>query len=234
MVGSGSLGSADRSGTDSERIASVRWSDNSGCEAFVIEFSNDQGVPAVTPPSVSAAMLRDVGVLRVELAVTETGISDQLVETVLVDRIFVVRDQTGSLFVDFHLDESAVARMITGTSPARIEIELESGGLAYGGRPAIETNVVLVRPQPGLVAYPLTISGYARTFEANVVARLRDGDVRVAEAFTTAADWLETWGAFEMEIATGPAGGLSLFVGEETPEAGFPSGVTIGLDVEDS
>lgn len=232
MVASGSLGSAERPVADSERISTVRWSKDAGCETFLIEFTNDAGVPAVTPPSVTATLIREIGVIRVELNVAETGLSDQLVETTLVDRLFVVRQNDGNLFVDLLLQEPAMARMITATSPARIEIEMEPGGSFFDGRPAIEPNVVLTKPIPGEHTYPLVVSGYARTFEANVVARLnRDGE-RVAEAFTTAADWLETWGEFEMEIADGPSGDLSLFVGEASAESGAPLGVTVAVTLE--
>jgi hypothetical protein len=89
--------------------------------------------------------------------------------------------------------------------------------------------VVVLSPPPGETSYPLTVSGYARTFEATVVARiLVDGTAR-AEATATATDWIDAWGSFSITIPDGPAGAVGLFVGGDSPRDGAPEGVTIPL-----
>ncbi|HEV3473489.1 MAG TPA: Gmad2 immunoglobulin-like domain-containing protein [Actinomycetota bacterium] len=62
--------------------------------------------------------------------------------------------------------------------------------------------IVLESPKPGdEVSNPVTISGFANTFEANVVIRIRDanGDVLV-ETFTTATCGSGCWGDFSEDV----------------------------------
>jgi len=87
----------------------------------------------------------------------------------------------------------------------------------------------VLEPRAGAVSYPLKIRGYARTFEANVIARLSVGDRVVARTHGTAADYATTWGEFELTIARGPSGDVDLFVGEDSAADGTPVGVTILL-----
>ena len=86
--------------------------------------------------------------------------------------------------------------------------------------PVVVTTVVGVEPE-----FPLTVEGYSRTFEANVLARI-DGEL---VALTTAADWVETWGEFQLVIESGPDSPEELFVGSDSPRDGSPEGVFIPL-----
>jgi hypothetical protein len=141
----------------------------------------------------------------------------------------VVRGQDGNLFVDFHLRHPALARVEISASPARILIDLEAGGDPYPSTPAVGTLTVVIEPITGTVAMPLTVEGYSRTFEANVVARIRQEGTLVAETFTTAADWSETWGSFFFEIDAPVTGLFELFIGEDPASGGPEQGVVIRL-----
>ena len=90
-------------------------------------------------------------------------------------------------------------------------------------------SIVVLEPRAGAAKYPIVIRGYARTFEANVVARLAAGGKVAAQAHGTAADYVTAWGEFELTIPAGPSGDVELFVGEDSAKDGTPVGVTIPL-----
>ena len=75
----------------------------------------------------------------------------------------------------------------------------------------------------------LTISGYACTFEANVAAELSQDAAVIVSTYTTATEWLEAWGKFELTIDSGPSGDVVLFVGECSAKDGTPTGVELQL-----
>jgi hypothetical protein len=155
----------------------------------------------------------------------------------LADQAFIVRSASGSgsLFVDVHLATPSEARVLALGLPARVVVDLKPGGGPLGSSaeqlfgtqdPA---GVVVLSPVAGAASYPLRITGYARTFEANVVAEVRQGGQRVAQTFGMASDYIEAWGVFELTISTGPAGEIDLFVGEYSAADGSERGVIIRL-----
>jgi hypothetical protein len=227
----GQLLDASEPSSDAEQISAIGWVGDQVCEVFTIEFTTDQGAPATTPPSVSAVFLREVGILRVALDVEMTSITDQLSETALVRRVFVPRSQDRTLFVDLHLSAPALATVTTGSSPAQIIVSLEPGGSDYAGSPAIAVNVVLVTPVEGPVGVPVLVNGYSRNFEANTLGRIVQGAEVLAEGFTTAADWTETWGEFNLTLEPAGSGAADLFVGEQSAQDGSDRGVVIPIDL---
>jgi hypothetical protein len=227
----GELLDASEPSSDAEQISAIGWVGNQSCEVFTIEFTTDQGAPATTPPSVEAVFLREVGILRVSMDVEMTSITDQLAETGLVRQVFVPRPEDRTLFVDLHLSAPALATVTTSSSPARIIISLEPGGLDYAASPAIGPNVVLVTPVEGPVEVPLLVNGYSRNFEANTIGRIVQGANVLAEAFTTAADWTETWGEFTLTLEPAGSGAADLFVGEQSAQDGSDRGVVIPIDL---
>jgi hypothetical protein len=229
MVESGPIVSLSEVSSDAEQISGIAWQTVQTCERFTIEFANDQGAPATTAPGVDAELIREVGVLRVAVDVEMTTISDQLVESSLVDQIYVVRQTDRSLFVDFHLSAPAAARVGVAGSPARVSVELEPGGMPYPAAPALGPNVVLISPSEGLVEVPVVLNGYSRSFEANTVGRITQGDEVLAEGFTTAADWTETWGEFSLTLAPSGSGEAELFAGEQSPKDGSDQGVVVTI-----
>jgi hypothetical protein len=89
----------------------------------------------------------------------------------------------------------------------------------------------VLEPRPGAASYPLTITGYARTFEANVVARLEEDGEDVHVAFTTATAWADAWGHFSLTIHAGPTGPIRLHVGEYSAKDGTWEGAVVELRV---
>ncbi|MCP4224411.1 MAG: hypothetical protein GY773_13805 [Actinomycetia bacterium] len=90
---------------------------------------------------------------------------------------------------------------------------------------------MVFEPSTGQGEYPIRVSGYSRTFEATVIARLLAADEIEFETFTTATDYLDAWGRFTMEIPNGPTGRVDVFVGEDSAATGDASGVTIELSI---
>jgi hypothetical protein len=219
------------SASDAEQIASISWETSTGCEVFTIEFATDQGAPATTPPSLDAQFIREAGVLRVVVGVEMTAVTEQLVESAMVGHLFVVRQADRRLFVDLHLTDPARAIVVADSSPGRVTITLQPGGSEYGGTPAIGPNVVVLVPLAGPVASPIEVNGYSRNFEANTIGRISQGSNVLAEGFTTAADWAETWGEFSLTLGTAGSGPADLFVGEQSAQDGSDRGVVIPIDL---
>lgn len=217
--------------TDAESIGTITWDAQAGCEQFTIELVTDQGAPATTPPSVTVELLREISVLRVHLAVDGTALTDQLVETGLVSRYFVVRKVDRSLFVDFHLTGPAVARASLASGPAAVVIELEPGGTAYSGASAIGDLVVLTSPQAGPNPVPVVIEGYGRQFEATVVYLFRQDGLVLLQDVTNSTDYSETWGSFTTTADPGVSGQMQLFVGQFSAEDGSERGVLVDLEL---
>ena len=232
FVASGQIDRITQPSSDSRTLGLVSRQVTDGCERFGFDFDTAENAPATTPPSVIASFLEGERVIRISLGIDRTVMTDQLVETRLVDRMFVVRALDGSIFVDLHLKEKANARISLSNTPARLTIELHPAPGEIGPAPSVSARTVLLTPAVGAtVGEEVAITGYARTAEANVlVVAVRAEEVLVEES-TTAADWLETWGEFTTTV-TLPPGTIDLFVGEESPTDGSLQGVTLRLTVQ--
>lgn len=218
-------------GSDSRTIGRISWDTSDQCETFHFDFETSEGAPATTVPEIRVDHLESFQVIRITMDVENTVVTDQLVETNLVDRLFVVRSLSGDMFVDLHLAAPAAVRAATSSSPARLSLDLRPGFVEFSGRSAIGEQVVLTSPVAGAeVVSSVQLLGYARTFEANVVAVVRQGQEVVFRANATAADWVETWGEFRLPVEI-PAGNMSVFVGAEDPDDGSLHGITIDLRV---
>lgn len=224
-------GIADIDGTESDtrRLGRISWDTSDQCESFRFEFETSEAAPATSPPDVRVDHLESFQVIRISLDVDSTIITDQVVETNLVDRLYVVRSLTGELFVDLHLTSPAAVRVSSSSSPARLSVDLRPGFVPFSGEATVGENVVLTSPTPGAEVGPSAqLLGYARTFEASVLAvATQDGRV-VGEADTIAADSLQTWGEYRLSV-TLPPGPLTLFVGESNPADGSLDGITVDL-----
>lgn len=232
FVGSGQIDRITQPSSDSRTLGLVSRQIVDGCERFGFDFDTAENAPATTPPSVTATFLEGERVIRVSLGIDRTVITDQLVETRLVERLFVVRALDGSIFVDLHLKEKANARISLSNSPARLTIELHPAPGEIGPAPTVSSRTVLITPHGGTtVGEEVEITGYARTAEANVLIVAARAEEVLVEESTTAADWVETWGEFATTV-TLPPGTVDLFVGEESPADGSLQGVTLRLTVE--
>lgn len=232
FVGSGQIDRVTQPSSDSRTLGLVSRQVTEGCERFGFDFDTAENAPATTPPSVTASFLGGERVIRIALGINRTVITDQLVETRLVDRMFVVRALDGSIFVDLHLKEKADARILLSNSPARLTIELHPAPGEIGPAPSVSSRMVLITPAAGeTVGEEVEIAGYARTAEANVLVVATRAEEVLVEETTTAADWVETWGEFATTL-TLPPGTVDLFVGEESPADGSLQGVTLRLTVQ--
>ena len=231
FVGSGQIDRITQPSSDSRTVGLVSRQVVDGCERFGFDFDTAENAPATTPPSVTASFLEGERVIRITLGIDRTVITDQLIETRLVERLFVVKGLDGSIFVDLHLKEKANARISLSNSPARLNIELHPAPGEIGPAPSVSSRTVLITPPDGTtVGEEVEISGYARTAEANVLIVAARAEEVLVEESTTAADWVETWGEFATTV-TLPQGRIDLFVGEESPSDGSLQGVTLRLTV---
>jgi len=204
-----------------------------GGQRVVLSFADAGGLPASTVGPGRVELLRELGVLRVWLpkevdagAMTQTFWAGDLASDA-----YLVRSLDGPCFVDVHLRKPAVARIWETAVPAALVLELRPGGDAIAPSPGQGGGVVLLAPRGGAAAYPLEISGYARTFEANVTVRLLQNGQMVRDTFTTAADYVFMWGEFKLALPGGPAGTMELQVGDADAGDGRWKGVSVPIEV---
>jgi hypothetical protein len=220
---------------DAAQIASLVGATITGGERFVVGFARADGLPAARLGPARVEFLRELRVIRIHLpaSIGSTALTDNAFTTFLSDRAYVVRPLGGdSLWIDLHLRSSALARAEVRSDPALVVVELQPGGPSFGDASGLGPNVVVLTPRPGRARYPLEVTGYARTFEGNVVAELRENGRAVAKTHTTAADWVSAWGEFRMRLDTGPRGPVELFVGEYSAENGTERGATVRIGIE--
>lgn len=231
FVSTGQIDRITQPTSDSRTLGLVSRQTSEGCERFGFDFDTAGDAPATTPPSITASFLAGDRVIRISLDIDSTVITDQLIETRLVDRLFVVRSLDGTMFVDLHLREKANARIIVSNSPARLTLELSPGTGEIGPAAAISDHTVLILPpNEATLEGDVDIAGYSRAFEATVRYIATSGNEVVVEGSTAAADWVDTWGEFTTELEL-PPGEYDLFVGEESPEDGSFDGVTLSLTI---
>ncbi len=157
-------------------ISALRWERHDGCERFVIDLARAGQGPARAAGPVDVDLIRALGVVRIRLEDAETvrdAATDARFEGPLARAAYAVRAPDGrGMYVDLHLAEPAEARALLLSDPARVVVDLRAGGTELPAPPSAGQRVVIVEPRAGPASYPLTVYGYARTFEANVVARL--------------------------------------------------------------
>lgn len=208
-------------------IVDLRWARHEGCERFVIELAREDGSAAESVGDARARFIRELGILRIDLppAVDSTRETEQDFGGPLAAAAYVIRRADRGLTVDLHLASAAIARVTRLSGPARLVVDLQPGGPALTSRPLRQELTVVLTPTGPEASYPLEIVGYARNFEANVIARIRQGGVVRVTEFTTATDWTEAWGMYTIRIVAGPTGDVELFVGGDSPRDGTEQGV---------
>ncbi len=216
-------------------ISGLRWDRHVGCERFVVDLARENGGTAVAAGPVDVKLLRALGVVRIRLERAETvrsDATDSRFDGPLARAAYVVRAPGGSgMFVDVHLAGPTEARALLLTDPARVVVDLRPGGGDLAAPAAAGQRVVILEPRAGTASYPLTVRGYARTFEANVVARLEASGETVAQEVTTATGWADAWGYYSLTIPDGPVGLMRLRVGEHSARDGTWEGVSVELDM---
>lgn len=225
----GSIADIPAEGSDSRNIGRISWERNDRCETFHFEFMTSEGAPATTAPELSVDHLESFQVIRVRLGIETTAVTEQLVETGLVDRIYVVRSLSGGLFLDLHLAEPAAARASVSSSPARLTLELRPGFVPFTGTSTVGEDFVVTSPAQTEVDGDIQLLGYARTTAGEMTAVATQENSVVAEATATTADATGSWGEFRVGMSL-PPGQVSVFIGEERADEGF-QGITLDLTV---
>lgn len=221
----------EEEGSDATRLGRLSWERSEQCESFVFEFETSEGAPATSVPDISVDHLPSLQVIRISMGVTSSVITDQLVETDTVDRLYVVTSLDGAMFVDLHLKTPAAARARVQSSPGVLTIDLRPGFLDFNGVSTGNELVVSVDPPTGSeVGNVTTFSGYTRAVDSAVMVIVTQGDTVITETTTTAADSSDGWGEFEVELIL-PQGNTEVFLGESDPENGGLSGVILDLTV---
>lgn len=234
-VGSRGWSVADEAGSVASRVGGLRWHRYDGCERFVIDLVDGEGDAAAGAGSVTAEVLRDLGVVRVTLRDVEGADPDATDATFtgpLARAVYAVASPEGQwVYVDVHLGAAAEAAVVSLRDPARVVVDLRPGGERVPGPAPTENRVVVLTPRPGAATYPLEVTGYARTFESNVVVRLERDGQDVYDDFTTATAWVDAWGHYSFTIPGGPAARVVLHVGEHSARDGTWEGVAVPLDM---
>jgi hypothetical protein len=235
FVASGSIAVRGAEPGDARRVGSLRAERHDGCDRFVIDLIGEDGRAAARAGRVTAELLRDIGVVRVSLrdvTAVEPDATDAALDGLLARDAFAVFSPDGRwVFVDVHLGDPAEAFITTLDDPARVVVDLRPGGGAVPAAPPREQRVIVLRPRPGAASYPLTVSGYARTFEANVVVRLEQAGREVFQDNTTATAWADAWGHYSLTIPDGPTGTVLLRVGEHSARDGTWQGAAVRLQM---
>jgi hypothetical protein len=242
FVANGQIAVASTAG-NAGSIADLRWARHEGCERFVIDLVAADGSPASGLAAVTAEVMRNEGIVRILMpdAVRFTGKTPADMNEArgpvmvdlpgeLADKAYVVRTEGNRLYVDVHLGTGAEAAVSILGTPARVVLDLRPGGGDIGHAVSGQGVVVLV-PDAGEARYPLTVRGYARHFEANVVAEIRQGGAAAVTVSGIARDWILAYGEFELTIPTGPRGAVELFVGDYSAADGSQQGVVIPLQL---
>ncbi len=229
FAGEGRVMRVDQPESDTAIVGLISWRSAEGCEVFQIDFQTAEGAPATTPPSVVVEFLRSRQIVRIHVNALKTVITDQLVETDLVDRLYVVRSIDGEIFIDLHLRLPVQVRSRVTNSPARLILELQKGETGFEGAAAISDQTILVNPWSGdQTATNIEVSGYARTANGEVLVIATAGNQVVAEKTIETADSSQTWGEFKTRIDILP-GETSLFAGDRDPADGGLVGITINI-----
>jgi hypothetical protein len=235
FVADGDIAVSAAGPADARQVGAVRHEPYEGCERVVIDLLGDGGTPAVGTGDIAAEVVRELGLVRVTLRAVQAAAppaTDTILNGDLAHAAYTVLSPDGRwVWVDVHLADAAEARVSTLDDPGRVVVDLRPGGQPLREPPARDTRVVVLEPRPGATSYPLAVTGYARTFEANVVMRLEQDGEDVFEDFTTSTGWAEAWGWFSITVEEGPTGDVVLRVGEYSARDGTWEGVAIRLTV---
>lgn len=219
--------------SDAVTLGFISWVDTSdGCERFTLTFQSAEGAPAAAAPTVRAEFLDSIPVLRLWIGSSDAVISDQAVETELVDRLFAVKSLTGNMFVDLHLTGPVRARLSAADGPARVDLELLPGIIGLSAVPEMSDHLIVVRPYNGSTSQaPILVAGYARGFGAGVLVIATAGAEILYERTVPAAPVEFGWAEFRAVVDI-PSGPILLFVGEDLPGPGGLAGLVIPMRVE--
>lgn len=214
-----------------DSIRNVRFGRHGNYERLVIDFGKNGGA-ATSVPRWRLSSPAGEGYSRIYLpGVRSTSASGSNLGGSIMDDYYVVRAPNGGLFVDVFATGGFRYRVFGLDNPGRLVIDYQPSGSALGRPlPVRGKQVVVMEPRKGeSVSSPLTVEGYARTFEGQVTVLLKDSSGAViARKSTKANDWSSTWGYFRTTL-TFPAfnGSGTLEVGSASAKTGQFEGVSV-------
>jgi hypothetical protein len=203
---------------DATTLSNIRWETSSTCERVTLSFASRSGAPAKTLGPTGVTVLSYASVIRIALPqeLSDTAVADMLADGNLVDRVFVVRDDDGAMWVDIHGSHglAIAARAFLTTSPSTLVIDIiASDPDAHPVGAALSKTAVVMTPPAGPTIYPFTVEGYAAPSEASTSVQLVEGDDVVSDISRSLPGWTDAWQAFVVGIADGPSGTIEIFVG---------------------
>ena len=211
----GEIDTYSPTGSDSAILASIDWQSWGECERFVLSMASPEGAPTLVPPSALLTSFAERGVVRLQLGEGDetSAVSYQLVNTPLVDRIYMVKAPDAGLIVDLHVSEPVSARMIPSSAPATLTLDLRPGDIPFSRTPVVGAAAVLFLPSGREeIHYPFTVSGYLRPGIDESVATLTGPDGAVTEARFPLAGTDDLWSSFVAVFLEGPTGWVTLQV----------------------
>ena len=210
----GEIDSYSPTGSDSALLATIDWRVWDGCESFLFSMASMEGAPTLVPPSALLVMFRDHGVLRLLLGpeVETSAISYQMVDSPLVHQLYILKSPGGGTYVDLHLSEPALARVIPSSGPATLTIDLRPGGAPFARPPVVTSRAVLLLPEGQTFQYPFAVAGYLRPGSEEWLATITGVDGEVAEAGFPLRGTNDLWLGFTAVFPEGPLGWTTLQV----------------------
>lgn len=201
-------------GSDSALLANVDWHTWEECERFAFSMASPEGAPTLVPPSALVVMFREHGILRLHLGVeVETSaVSYQTVDSPLVDRFYVLKSPGGGVQIDLHLAQPAVARMIPGSGPATLTVDLRPGGGPFARSPVITSRVVLLLPEGDRFQYPFAMAGYLPPGTEEYAVTLTGLDRQITETGFPLRGGDDLWLGFTAVFPDGPRGWTTMQV----------------------
>lgn len=203
---------------DATTLSTIRWEGSASCERITLAFASPTGAPAKTLGPTGVSVLGYASVVRISLPgeLSETAVADMLADGDLVDRVFVIRDGDGGMWVDIHgVDGAAVAaRAVVTTSPSTLIVDivaLESETQPVGA--ATSPTAVVMTPPAGPTIYPFTVEGYAAPGELSTRIQLISDAVVVNDISHALVGRNDAWQAFVVPIPDGPSGSVEIWVG---------------------
>lgn len=210
----GEIDNYSPSGSDSALLAAIDWQVWEGCERFLFSMASTEGAPTLEPPQALLIIFREHGVLRVLHGpeVETSAVSYQLVDSPLVDRLYVLKSPGGGLYVDLHLAQPVAARMIPSSGPATLTIDLRPGGEPFASSPVVTPRAVLLIPEGDRFQYPFALAGYLRPGTEEWVATLTGVNGEVVETGFPLRGAHDLWLGFTAVFPDGPLGWTTLEV----------------------
>lgn len=204
----GEIDTYSPTGSDSALLANIDWNIWEECERFAFSMASPEGAPTLVPPSSLLVIFREHGVLRLHLGaeVTTSAVSFQLVNSPLVDRLYVLKSPGGGVQLDLHLAQPVVARMIPSSGPATLTVDLRPDGSPFSRSPLITSRAVVLLPDGERFQYPFAVAGYLRPGTTEYVATLTASSGEVTEAGFPLRGADDLWLGFTAVFPEGPRG----------------------------